>query len=55
MKRQMEEASGMSARTLKVFLKLQYTDHTWILIKTAKSNRNVNTYCLKLEKYSFLV
>lgn len=52
----MEEGSGMSARTHeKVFLKLQYTDHTWILIKTAKSNRNVNTYCLKLEKYSFLV
>lgn len=36
----MEEGSGMSARTHeKVFLKLQYTDHTWILIKTAKSKK----------------
>lgn len=33
----MEEAPGMSARTHeKGVLKLQCTDHTWILIKTAE-------------------
>lgn len=40
---------------MKRFLKLQYIDYTWILIKPSKTQRKVNTYCLKFEKYSFLV